>query len=60
MLKLSKYQLRTEVAFLTDRAPVMQHLNTLGQSDSNLDRRFGNMDTETVYHIRSAALQFIC
>jgi len=33
------------------RAPVKQHLNTLGQFDGNLNSRFCNMETETVYRI---------
>jgi hypothetical protein len=51
LLKLSRHQLRTVVAFLMGHAPVMKHLNIMGMFDGDPNCRFCKLETETVYHI---------
>ena len=51
LLKLSRNQLRSVVAFLTGHAPVRKHLKTMGLFDRDPTCRFCGSETETVQHI---------
>jgi hypothetical protein len=51
LLKLSRIQLRSVVAFLTGHAPVRKHLKTMGLVDGDPTCRFCGSETETVHHI---------
>jgi hypothetical protein len=48
LLKLSRHQLRLEVAFLIGHAPVRKHLNIMGLFDGDPTCRFCRSETETV------------
>jgi hypothetical protein len=51
LIKLSRNQLRSAVAFLTGHAPVRKHLNTMGLFEGDPTCRFCGSETETVHHI---------
>jgi hypothetical protein len=51
LIKLSRNQLRSVVAFLTGHAPVRKHLNTMGLFEGDPTCRFCGSETETVHHI---------
>jgi hypothetical protein len=51
LIKLSRNQLRSVVAFLTGHAPVRKHLNIMGIFEGDPTCRFCGSETETVHHI---------
>jgi hypothetical protein len=51
LIKLSRNQLRSVVAFLTGHAPVRKHLNIMGLFEGDPTCRFCRSETETVQHI---------